>query len=220
MSIISTVYVPEGIAMAADSRMSGTTTLQDGTKYKHTLSDNSQKLFLIKNNTIGIACCGDAIIGGKFVGDFIREFEIKEIKENDTVEDIAYELNEYTKKLHGNGVIYHVSGYINDIPYVYKIVNGEVVRNNIDQNGNVRNGFTWNGDPEALRKLVLGEPPMQFNFNFMQLKDGIDLAEFLIDLTIKYQRFDMRLATCGGPIDILVITKDYAKFIKHKILNP
>ncbi|WP_195990152.1 hypothetical protein [Clostridium sp. D53t1_180928_C8] len=63
------------------------------------------------------------------------------------------------------------------------------------------------------------EPRMQFNFDFMQLKDGVDLAEFIVDVTIKYQRFDMRLATCGGSIDSLIITKDYSKFIKHKVLN-
>lgn len=220
MSIIATVYIPEGIAIAADSRLTGTTTHKDGTKDRHTLSDNSQKLFLINNNTIGIACCGDAIIAGKAVGDFIRTFEIEEIKKEDTITDIANKLKDYTIKLHGEGVTYHVAGYVDDIPYVYKIINNEIIRNNIKEDNSIQYGFTWNGDPEALRKLVLGNPPMQFNFNLMQLKDGIDLAEFLIDLTIKYQRFDMRLATCGGPIDILVITKDYAKFIKHKILNP
>jgi hypothetical protein len=36
----------------------------------------------------------------------------------------------------------------------------------------------------------------------------------------KYQRFRNGIATCGGPIDLLVITKDYTKFVKHKILNP
>ncbi|MCS4570226.1 hypothetical protein FZ989_06590 [Clostridium perfringens] len=74
MSIITTVYIPEGIVI--DSRLTGTTTYPDGTKDRHTLSDNSQKLFLIKkNNSIGISCCGDAKIAGKSVGDFIREFE-------------------------------------------------------------------------------------------------------------------------------------------------
>lgn len=32
MSIIATVYLPEGIAMAADSRLTGTTTHADGTR--------------------------------------------------------------------------------------------------------------------------------------------------------------------------------------------
>lgn len=44
------------------------------------------------------------------------------------------------------------------------------------------------------------------------------IAEKLEDYT--YTRHGKGIATCGGPIDILVITKDYTKFIRHKILNP
>ena len=52
MSIIATVYLPEGIAMATDSRLTGVTNYPNGNVDRHTLSDNSQKLFLIKNNSI------------------------------------------------------------------------------------------------------------------------------------------------------------------------
>ena len=53
------------------------------------------------------------------------------------------------------------------------------------------------------------------------LKDAIDLSRFLVDLTINYQRFENNsIATCGGPIDTLVITKDGASFAKHKIYKP
>ena len=54
----------------------------------------------------------------------------------------------------------------------------------------------------------------------MQLKDGIDFAEFLIDVTCKVHRFQTGLGTCGGPIDILLLTKDYSKWIRHKVINP
>ena len=114
MSIIATVFIPEGIAMAADSRLTGLTVHPDGTRDRRILSDNSQKLFLIKNNTIGISCCGDAVIGGKSVGDFIRSFEIDEIKEEDNIKDVVYKLVKYTQEKHGNGVTYHVCGYDND----------------------------------------------------------------------------------------------------------
>ena len=55
MSIIVSVYLKEGIIMSADSRITGTTTYKDGKKDRHTLSDNGQKLFLIKNGNIGIS---------------------------------------------------------------------------------------------------------------------------------------------------------------------
>lgn len=219
MSIISTVYIPEGIIMASDSRLTGTTTFQNGNVDRLILSDNSQKLFLLEKVGFGIACCGEAIISGKSVGDFLRIFEINEVLETDTVEQVAIKLKDYTMKQHGNGVIYYVCGYCRDEPFVYKIIFDSIMRSNIEKS-DIDYGFAWGGEVEALNKLILADPQIQLNFNLMQLKDGIDFAEFLIDVTIKYQRFDMRLATCGGSVDILVITKDYAKFIKHKILTP
>ena len=43
---------------------------------------------------------------------------------------------------------------------------------------------------------------MQTNFKIMPLKDAVDFADFLIETTIKYQRFEMKPKTCGGDIDV------------------
>ncbi|OOM76565.1 hypothetical protein [Clostridium sp. BL-8] len=221
MSIIVTAYIAEGIVMAADSRLTGNTRHGDsGIIDRHTISDNSQKLFLIKDNSIGISCCGDAIIGGKSVGDFIRSFEIEKVQKDDDINIVSEKLLEYTKLKHGIGVIYHVCGYINDIPCVYRIGNDQVFRPDRDEKGTILRGVTWNGETDILSRLFGGENPLSFDWNFMQLKDGIDLAEFMVDLTCKTQRFTSGLATCGGDIDVLVITKDYTKWVKHKVLNP
>lgn len=221
MSIIATVYLPEGIAMAADSRLTLTKCCDDGTKERYTLSDNSQKIFLIKNNTIGISCCGDAIIANKSVGDFIRWFEITQVKSEDTVEVIANKLKNFTIKNHGGGVLYHVAGYTGDDPYFYIIIDDNLSRDNFNyKTNNLMFGASWNGQTNYLVNLINGPKKFNVNWELMQLKDGIDLAEFMIDVTIKSQRFTDGLATCGGDIDLLVITKDYAKWIKHKVLNP
>lgn len=219
MSIIATVFLPEGIAMAADSRLTGITEHEDGTRDRRILSDNSQKLFLIKKNTIGISCCGDATIGGKSVGDFIRSFEIDEVTEEDNIKDVVRKLVNYTQEKHGNGVTYHVCGYYEDEQYVYNIKNNEVIRPNLNNNTIVA-GASWDGETDALVNLMASSKSMKVDWKFMQLKDGMDFAEFMVDLTIKAQRFNVGIATCGGAIDLLVITKDYAKFIKHKILHP
>ena len=49
MSIIVSVYLKEGIVMSADSRLTGITPCKDGVRDQYTVSDNGQKLFLIKN---------------------------------------------------------------------------------------------------------------------------------------------------------------------------
>ena len=52
MSIIVSVYLKEGIVMSADSRLTGITPCKDGVRDQYTVSDNGQKLFLIKNGNI------------------------------------------------------------------------------------------------------------------------------------------------------------------------
>ncbi|KZR60404.1 hypothetical protein [Pseudobacillus badius] len=78
-------------------------------------------------------------------------------------------------------------------------------------------GANWNGEIEPVTKLFQGTP---FNFDLMPLKDAVDMAEFIAEIAIKYMRFSDQISTCGGPIDILVITKDYTEFYRHKILKP
>lgn len=51
----------------------------------------------------------------------------------------------------------------------------------------------------------------------MPIQDAIDLAEFLVDLTIKFSRFMPGAATVGGPIEIAAITKHEGfKWIQRK----
>lgn len=54
MSIVTNVYLKEGIIMSADSRIIRITTYVNGTKDRYTYSDNDQD-FLIKNNSIRIS---------------------------------------------------------------------------------------------------------------------------------------------------------------------
>jgi hypothetical protein len=97
-------------------------------------------------------------------------------------------------------------------------------------------GMTWAGEPEALNRLILGQSPMlpgllqaqlsvqpaqmaQAMANIlpliqlpvvlpaMPLQDAIDLAEFMVDLTVKFSRFTPGAPTVGGPIEIAAISK-------------
>ena len=79
MSIICSIYVPEGIVMAADSRMT-VTAVHGGDKPKElvfSISDNAQKIVLLNKVKVGIASCGNAVLDGKTISDYLRIFEIK-----------------------------------------------------------------------------------------------------------------------------------------------
>lgn len=217
MSIIASVYLKEGIVMSADSRITGTTTHTDGTKDRHTLSDNGQKLFLISNDSVGISSCGAQVIDGKTIADFVRIFEQEEVNDADTVETIAQKLSLYVAGKYEGDLIFHVCGYNNMKKCIYRIVSDTLT---LEADKQEDCGVIWDGEPKAISNILTGANAIPIEWNFMQLKDGIDFAEFLIDMTCKIHRFQTGLGTCGGPIDLLLITKSYTKWIKHKIINP
>jgi hypothetical protein len=105
--------------------------------------------------------------------------------------------------------------------------------------------MTWNGEPEAINRIVLG---ISSNLNkvlleaglepkkvdeviniarkrltipmvtpAMPIQDAIDLSSFVVDTTIQFSRFHPGAATVGGPIEIAVITKHEGfKWIRRK----
>lgn len=222
MSVMCSVYVPEGIVLAADSRMTGNIMIKtpDGKQQPQglfTISDNAQKVFLLNKVRVGITSCGLAVIEDKTVSDYLRIFEIEEVRERDSITDVAKKLQSYAFKYFPN-VHFFVCGYEKEEPFVYD-VSKEIKRINMD-NGRLRYASSWSGEQQAITKLLNSQPPSAINHALMPLKDAIDFAEFLVDITIKLQRFEMKPKTCGGDIDVLVLTKDSAFWHRHKIFKP
>ena len=60
---------------------------------------------------------------------------------------------------------------------------------------------------------------MVFDFKNFQLADAIDFTDFLMNTAISAQRFEMKPKTCGGPVDVLVLTKDGALWYRHKLFD-
>lgn len=217
MTIISSVYVPEGIALSSDSRLTGHIQHEHGID-RFSISDNTQKLVLLRKSTIGVAFCGDAIIDKKTVADFLRVFDIKHVLEKDTVQEVAMKLQRYLLKSYNQyNVHFIVAGYDKDVPFVFDVNKDNCYRANHDEEKGIIYGASWNGESEPVSKLFKDTP---FNFDLMPLKDAVDFSEFIAEIAIKYERFADKIPTCGGPIDILVITKDYTDFYKHKIFKP
>ena len=257
MSVMCCIFVPEGIIMAADSRLTRTRTsapvelpAEEGIrKYRvdrttYTLSDNAQKVFLLSKSKVGISFCGDTIIDGIALADYIRRFEIDKIEKGDTADVVAKKLSEHYT---GTGTLFFVTGYIGDVPFVSQVNNKGVKRFNavipsapvvasdsedvkddtsqedtsqIEADPIITYSAVWGGKDTAITKILNDEPKLNADWETMPLKDAIDFAEFLVDATIKYERFSDDIQTCGGAIDILVITKDTAFWKQHKIYNP
>lgn len=222
MSVMCTVYVPEGIVIAADSRMMANVVLQtpDGKTQQQgmmNVSDNSQKIFLLSKVKVGISSCGAAVLNNMLLSDYIRRFEIEEVTENDSVTDVAKKLQGYAFKFFPN-ISFFVCGYEMEEPFVYD-VSKELKRVNMD-NGKLRYSSTWRGELSVISRLLNTQPPTPVNHALMPLKDAVEYADFLIDATIKLQRFSMLPKVCGGDIDVLVLTKDDSYWYRHKLFNP
>ena len=222
MSFMCCVYLPEGIVMAADSRITQEDTVKkevDGreyfTKTKYTLSDNGQKIFLLSKVRCGISFCGKAFIDGMTIADYLRQFEISQLDETDTVCTVAEKLLRYYGR---SETMFFVAGYLNDEPFVYDISNNKCSRRNIRDESVTYNAL-WNGKQDAVTKLLNADPVCRINWTCLPLKDGVELAEFLVDLTIKYERFSSDIQTCGGDIDVLIMTTDSAFWHRHKLFN-
>ncbi|MCR5448489.1 MAG: hypothetical protein K6F23_03770 [Solobacterium sp.] len=220
MSVISCVFVPEGIAMAADSRITGARIVKDKERIineKFTISDNGQKLFLLKDR-IGISFTGNTMQNNQNIVDYLSDFSEKEITEDDNVDTVIEKLHQNLKAIDPNNTtIFFVGGYVGNEQRVYRVNAKEIYT---WTSGKGKYGACWNGDIAHITNLINGKPKMEFDWNHMYLRDAIEFAEFIVDVNCKAQRFANGVATCGGPIDLLLITKDGARWIRHKILKP
>lgn len=107
-------------------------------------------------------------------------------------------------------------------------------------------GISFGGQPEAIYRIIFGfgsqlpqvlkddltipleqigpvmqiiQSKLQHNLvqGLMPIQDAIDLAEFLVDLAIKFTRYGLGSPTVGGPIEIAAITRHEGfKWIKRK----
>ncbi len=128
--------------------------------------------------------------------------------------------------------------------YVYEFPNStkhEIVRPN-RPDGNPDFGVNWWGLADALIRLILGFDPLSLDvliqrgvepqmiqkwvddhvsvlpliFNGMPLQDGIDFAEYCVQVVIGRYKFGPGAPLCGGDIDVAVIRPNSFKWSRHK----
>lgn len=223
MSILLTMFTLDGIIMGADSRITKTqSVLQEKNKNlllnNYAKTDNGEKVFLLKKTNVGISVCGIQKIENEPIKKFLDDFERQYVDQEESPESVAKKLLEIVKN--NEETIFYVCGYSEGVQHIYKIVEGNIHRKNLDEEGNIIFSLAWDGQTEAITKLINSKPDFIINCADLPLKDGIDFTKFLIDTTINYERFNDSIQTCGGPIDILVLTKDDAFWHKHKIYRP
>lgn len=243
MSLLIATYVPEGIVMASDSRQSitveGKTPEGKDFKVETINSDAVVKTFLLENHKVGISSFGQDVLGGQQMASHIKSFIEGELASVDDVETIPQKLVEYFRKsFPGVDTGFHIAGYKREgklsVPHVYycHVARNIVERRNIKPDGALCYGATWSGQIDVLlsilspmtikdeagnERVVRQVPPIVWEV--MTLQDAIDFSIYAIRTTIDTIRFQARPKNVGGPIDVLVITPEMARWIQRKELR-
>lgn len=209
-------------------------------------SDNVYKTYLLSRKDragktifeIGVQSFGQDLLGGISTASHIKRFSEEELIDEDDVETIPKKLVTFFKKLFPSANTgFHVAGYKKEnkvsIPYViYCHVGKNIVeRKNTKPDRGLTYGATWSGQIDVLtgilqpsilprpdgKQVTMHKPPIIWDA--MALQDAIDFSIYAIRTTIDTIRFQARPKNVGGPIDVLAITPDGAKWIQRKELK-
>jgi hypothetical protein len=232
MSLVVTVYVPSGIVMAADSRMTvhrnedrveGEQTMR--VQQQLVLSDNAYKVVESRKAGVGIAIYDAAIIDNQPADSHVHRFEEEDVSEEDDVLTVGEKFVAYFQQRFPSAAVgYHIAGYRReDRAQVPHVLVGHTVREpglrrvNADESGNTQYGITRAGDTLIANRLIdANYLPL---FTAMPLQDAVDYAIHLIRSTIDTMRFEPRFPSVGGPIDVLVVTPDGLRWVERKELR-
>jgi len=232
MSLVVTVYVPSGIVMAADSRMSVLRTEdrevegnQMRVQNQMVLSDSAYKVVALRTVQAGISAYDAGVIDNQPVEFHIRRFEEEELSPEDDVKTVAEKFMAYFHSRHKDVAVgFHVAGYKvegrSSVPYVlvgHTVRETTIRRVNGREDGTTQYGVVRAGDVSVANRLI--DQNVLPLFTAMPLQDAIDYALHLIRTTIDTMRFEPRFPGVGGAIDVLTVTPDGMHWVQRKELR-
>jgi hypothetical protein len=233
MSLVVTVYVPSGIVMAADSRMSVLRSEEvenagepkTRVQQQLVLSDNAYKVAELRTASVGVSMYDAGMINSQPVDSHVHRFEEEALTPEDDVISVAEKILAYFQTNFPNVAVgFHVAGYRTEgkasIPHVlvgHTTREPRMVRVNSGEDNIVQYGITRAGDTLIVNRLI--DVQHLALFAAMPLQDAVDYAVHLIRTTIDTMRFEPRFPSVGGPIDVLVITPSGLHWVQRKELH-
>jgi len=241
MSFVITVYVPEAIVMASDSRQSILIQKRtsDETKQQTVETVNSDfvyKIFLLPKQEVGISTFGEFILDKVTIESHIKRFQEEKVRNGDDVFSVAQKLLEsFSKKFPNADTTFHIAGFKKEsgisVPHVYncQVSRNEMRRLNVKSGTDeVVYGASWGGQVDIVAGILSPSQLISSNgkmqqavrapviWDAMPIQDAIDFAIYAVRTTIDTIRFQARPKNVGGPIDVLLFTPDKASWIQRK----
>lgn len=244
MSFVVTVYIPEAIIMASDSRQSiqmedRRTGSQGGGRVDTVLSDSVYKTFLLGYQQIGINAFGESLLGKITTESHIKRFCEEDLDESDDIVTVPVKLlNYFRKRFPQADTAFHMAGFRKEgktsVPYVFhcQVSREEIRRVNVQEGGQeVIFGCSWGGQGDIMASLLqpgqihlpdgrvenVIKPPIIWDA--MSVQDAIDFSIYAVRTTMETMRFQARPKNVGGAVDVLLITPEASRWIQRKSLK-
>ena len=247
MTVIVSVKINEGIVLASDSASTFTNTQ---------VYDHAEKIVnLVKGLPIGVMSTGDGGIGSESLTTLLKDLGKRLADKQDSMyldpssyvmADVAGRLHQFLfneKSIPSGGtasILLRVCGYSagRPLPEVWQVqLQGAISYQLLLVHSETQFGVNWDGQYDALNRLVLGVPTdleqsaidwgMQqtdaqslgaairqraqetLAIPTMPIQDAIDLARYLVSVAIGFTKFSIKKQpkTVGGSIEIAAITR-------------
>ena len=247
MTVIVSVKINDGIVMASDSASIFTNSQ---------VYDHAEKIVnLVKGLPIGVMATGDGGIGSESLTTLLKDLGKRLADSQDgmyldpssyTMADVAERVHRFLfaeKSIPSGGIaniLLRVCGYAagRPLPEIWQVkLQGAISYQILLIHPETNFGINWDGQYDALNRLVLGAPTEleQFAMDWgmqqpdadslgiairqrtqetlaiptMPIQDAIDLARYLVEVTIGFTKFSINKQpkTVGGAIEIAAITK-------------
>lgn len=229
MSLIVSVKVPEGIIMAADSRVSMQVRKGDDLKAPAGIchySDHFQKIFVAANG-VGLSFCGEMAVESCNLNVYVERFLREKITADTPITEVApLLLKEMAALPKVPSTIFHVGGYVEGAPCLWRV---------LPKQGRIEamedKPLVWDGEGDILARVLspvqlrdgrghgVNLPDFPVAVNLFSLQDAADFADHAIRLTMDIMQFQIRPKTVGGPVDLLAIRPDGSQWLRRKTLG-
>lgn len=230
MSLILCVYTKDGFVLSGDSRVILNKVEKNNQTGKEVhlvgtfINDSVKKVFLCPNN-VGIAFAGESSIKGEPLEYYINKFINDNINNDTHIDDMPEMILEYFNSLPTvpKSSFYVVGYQKNNLFTEPRFYTLDIANKGIKNMDVTKAGATWNGEGDVLIKLLAptfskrGEEIKQLPFyeipwNLFNTDMAIEFTKYAFNITMETMKFQNRVKSVGGNINILVIKENEAYF--------
>lgn len=203
MTIFATFYVPDGIAFVSDSRLTLCTKDEHGTKAYKILSDKEQKIFLLRNNDVGMVYTAEDMPDGFTMSKFVEQMNKFIIKPDDSIVDLTLKLNHYINDVPNIKISMVIAGFDNEEPYVCLIEDKKVSKLNRDHQNNIMYRATLGGNLKRINQVF----DYSRSYDNCSVDEVLEYGYVLVKDSIEYLNNLSEYSDVGGDIQQLKIRR-------------